>query len=86
MKDGDNQKLDVSGGLGLISSRLNMEGPLIKNKGSFTINARRTYVDLFTRLLQILPSKKVSFISTTSMPKRILFNDKNRIFFRIFRF
>jgi hypothetical protein len=50
MNDGNNQKYKVSGGIGLISSRLNVEGPLDKDKGSFTISARRTYADLFLRL------------------------------------
>jgi len=74
MKDGEQSKIGCQWWVGADLLRLNMEGPLIKNKGSFTINARRTYVDLFTRLaFRYFQSKKVSFISTTSMPKRILF-------------
>ena len=49
MKDGDNKGYDVSGGLGLISSRINIEGPIVKNKGSFMISGRRTYADLFLK-------------------------------------
>src|SRR5436189_4230593 len=37
MNDGNNQKFGVSGGIGLISSRLNVEGPIVKEKGSFMI-------------------------------------------------
>src|SRR5882724_6779561 len=82
MKDGNNQKLDVSGGLGLISSRLNMEGPLIKNKGSFTINARRTYVDLFTRLASDTSIKKSKlYFYDLNAKANFILNDKNRIFF-----
>ena len=44
------KKYHVSGGLGLISSRLTIEGPIIKNKASFILSGRRTYIDLFTRL------------------------------------
>jgi hypothetical protein len=51
MSDGNNQKFHVNGGLGLISSRLTVEGPLKRDKGSFMVSARRTYVDLFTKLL-----------------------------------
>lgn len=50
MKDGNNKKLNVSGGLGLISSRLTVEAPIVKDKGAFVISGRRTYLDLFTRL------------------------------------
>ena len=48
MKDGNNQNYSVSGGVGLIASRLNLEGPIVKNKGSFLLSARRTYADVFT--------------------------------------
>ena len=50
MKDGNDQHLKVAGGIGLISSRLNVEGPIVKDKGSFMISARRTYADLFLKL------------------------------------
>jgi len=48
--DGNNQKFGMSGGIGLISSRINVEGPIVKDKGSFDISARRTYADLFLAL------------------------------------
>ena len=50
MNDGNNQKYGVSGGVGLIASRLNVEGPIVKDKGSFTVSARRTYADMFLKL------------------------------------
>jgi hypothetical protein len=50
MKDGDNKDYDVSGGIGLISSRINVEGPIVKDKGSFIVSGRRTYADLFLKL------------------------------------
>ncbi len=49
MNDGNNQRYNVSGGLGLISSKLNVEGPLVKDKSSFLITGRRTYADLFLK-------------------------------------
>lgn len=46
MKDGNREKLHGEGGIGLIASRLVLEGPLTKNKkGSFLISGRRTYLD-----------------------------------------
>ena len=50
MNDGNNQHFSGSGGIGLISSRLNLEGHIVKDNGSFTISARRTYADLFLKL------------------------------------
>jgi hypothetical protein len=47
MKDGDPNKFNASGGIGLISSRLYLDGPIKKNKGSFMIAGRRTYADAF---------------------------------------
>ncbi|TAH26685.1 MAG: TonB-dependent receptor [Cytophagales bacterium] len=51
MAEGSKEKFGVKGGLGLISSRLSIEGPIIKNKISFIVSARRTYVDLFTPMI-----------------------------------
>jgi hypothetical protein len=49
MNEGNNKRYNVSGGLGLISSRLNVEGPIVKDKSSFLITGRRTYVDVFLK-------------------------------------
>lgn len=49
MNDGNNKEFHVKGGIGLISSRLTIEGPIVKNKGSFIVSARRTYIDLFMK-------------------------------------
>jgi hypothetical protein len=50
MNDGNNQDYDVSGGIGLISAKLNVEGPIVKDKSSFLITGRRTYADVFLKL------------------------------------
>ena len=50
MNDGNNQDFNVSGGVGLISAKLNIEGPIEKDKSSFLITGRRTYVDMFLKL------------------------------------
>jgi hypothetical protein len=51
MKDGNNKKLGVEGSVGLIASRLTVEGPIIKDKTSFIVSARRTYVDVLAQPL-----------------------------------
>ncbi len=57
MKEGNSKKLSGAGGLGLISSRLQLEGPFHKGKGSFMVTGRRTYADLF---LKVLPDTNVN--------------------------
>lgn len=52
MKEGNNQKFHVAGGLGLITSNLTIEGPIVKDKASFIVSARRTYIDLILKPLK----------------------------------
>ncbi len=51
MKDGNNQKVQVEGGIGLIASRVSVQGPIKKDKSSFIVSARRTYVDAIAKPL-----------------------------------
>jgi hypothetical protein len=50
MRDGNSKKFGATGGLGLISSRLTLEGPIVKDKGSFMLSGRRSYADIFLGL------------------------------------
>jgi len=67
MNDGNNQKFGATGGIGLIASRLTVDGPLFDNKGSFIVSARRSYADLFTGLAS----------DTTTKHSKIYFYDVN---------
>ncbi|MEJ0055998.1 MAG: TonB-dependent receptor [Bacteroidota bacterium] len=58
MRDGNNQKFSVSGGIGTVASRLNVEGPIKKGKGSFIVSARRTYADAFMKAFSSDPQIK----------------------------
>ncbi|KQS41571.1 TonB-dependent receptor [Pedobacter sp. Leaf194] len=49
MDDGNNKEFKFQGGIGLIASRIKAEGPIVKDKGSFMVSFRRTYIDLFLR-------------------------------------
>ena len=51
MKEGDMHKFHGSGGIGLLSAKLALEGPIVKNKASFMVSGRRTYSDLIYRPL-----------------------------------
>ncbi len=52
MKEGNNKDFKVDGGIGLIASRLSLQGPIIKNKASFIISGRRTYATELAQLAQ----------------------------------
>ena len=45
MKEGDMNKYKVDAGIGLLSSRATVQGPIIKDKASFIVSGRRTYID-----------------------------------------
>lgn len=61
LREGDRQHYHVEGGLGLISSRLTVEGPIGKGKGSFILSGRRTYFDVFTRAYNRANTTKEDF-------------------------
>jgi hypothetical protein len=48
--DGSTKEFEGTGGIGLLASRLTIDGPIVKDEGSFIVSARRTYADLFLRL------------------------------------
>lgn len=60
MKEGNNKKFQVDGGIGLIASRLSIQGPIIKDKASFMVSGRRTYIDALIK----------PFVSSTSAFKK----------------
>jgi CarboxypepD_reg-like domain/TonB-dependent Receptor Plug Domain len=49
MKDGNDKEFHGQGGIGLISSRLTLEGPIVKDRSSFVVSARRTYIDVLAK-------------------------------------
>jgi len=71
MNEGNNKEFHVSGGIGIIASRVAIEGPLFKNKGSFMIAARRTYADIFLKFL----SRKG--VDSTARKSTLYFYDLN---------
>jgi len=80
MKEGNNRNYQASGGIGLISSRLTLEGPIQKEKSSFIISGRRTYADLFARLSSDLKDIKLYFYDL-NIKANFAINDKNKIYF-----
>ena len=49
MKEGNNQEFHTDGGIGIIASRLTIQGPIIKDTCSYLISGRRTYIDVLTK-------------------------------------
>jgi len=81
MKDGNNKRFGATGGIGLISSRLTLEGPIQKDKSSFIISGRRTYADIFLGFSndETVKNSKLFFYDL-NMKANYRLNDKNRIF------
>lgn len=79
MNEGNNQNMGVSGGIGLISSKLNVEAPIQKGKSSFLITGRRTYADMFLKLTDQFKDNQLYFYDlNTKFNYR--FSDKDRLF------
>lgn len=81
MKEGNSKQFSFSGGIGLISSRLTIEGPIVKNKGSFIISGRRTYVDMFLRLSKNEDlNKSILYFYDLNLKANYRIGEKDRIF------
>ncbi len=86
MKEGNSQKLQVDGGIGIIASRLTIQGPIKKDKASFIISGRRTYIDLLAKPYFKYGNPKSDFAGTSyyffdlnaKLNWRI--SDKNRLY------
>ncbi|WP_440134611.1 TonB-dependent receptor [Chitinophaga sancti] len=80
MKEGNNKDYRVSGGLGLISSRLTIEGPVQKDKSSFIISGRRTYADLFAKISPDFKDIQLYFYDL-NVKANLAVNDRNKLYF-----
>ncbi len=89
MKEGNMHELHGSGSIGLISSRINLEGPIEKGKSSFIFSARRTYLDVIAKPFMALASTISESSSTTggyffhdlNLKMNHKFSDKSRLYF-----
>ncbi|CAH0248113.1 TonB-dependent receptor [Chryseobacterium sp. Bi04] len=79
MKDGNNQDYNVNGGIGLISSRLSVEGPIQKEKSSFIVSGRRTYADLFLKTNKDYKDNKLYFYDL-NLKANYQLNENNRLY------
>ncbi len=81
MKDGNSKKFSAAGGIGIISSRLTLEGPIVDENTSFLLSGRRTYADLFFPLSKDENIKKTKlFFYDLNFKLNHRFNDNNRLY------
>ncbi|SEK64582.1 TonB-dependent receptor [Parapedobacter koreensis] len=81
MLDGNKKRLGAEGGVGLIASRLKIDGPIVKDKGSFMVSGRRTYADLFLKLAndESINSSRLYFYDLNAKANYRI-NEKNALF------
>ncbi len=81
MNEGNSKRFSTSGGIGLISSRLTIEAPIVKDKGSFIISGRRTYADLFLNFSSDELQKNTTlYFYDLNMKANYRIGEKDRIF------
>ncbi len=81
MKEGNNKEYSGTGGIGSISSRLTLEGPIQQNISSFIVSGRRTYADLFLPFSTDTTIRKNRlYFYDINAKANYRFSDKNRIF------
>ncbi len=79
--DGNDKEFGATGGIGLLDSRLTVDGPIEKNLGSFIISGRRTYADLFLRLSSDTTINRVRlYFYDLNAKVNYTFGDKDRVF------
>jgi len=76
-KDGNNKEFHLSGGLGVISSRLTAEGPMFNDKGSFLIAGRGSYAHLFLKMADT--DNSVAFYDL-NLKSNYQINSKNKLY------
>lgn len=76
-KDGNNKQFHGTGGIGTLASRFMIEGPLKKDKSSFILSARRSYVDLF-----LMAANQDNLVNFHDINAKVnwKYNNKNRFF------
>jgi outer membrane receptor protein involved in Fe transport len=79
MKEGNNKDYVVNGGLGLISSRVSIEGPIQNDKSSFILSGRRTYADMFLKATEKFKDNILYFYDL-NMKANYTINAKNKIY------
>ncbi|MFY0673030.1 MAG: carboxypeptidase-like regulatory domain-containing protein [Bacteroidia bacterium] len=77
MNEGTTEKFSATGGVGILSSRLTLNIPVIKNKGGITISGRRTYID---QMFKLTGSELPYYFYDFNLKGNYIIDQKNRIY------
>lgn len=87
MKDGNMKKFSGNFSIGLISSKLSLEGPIIKDKTSFMLSARRTYLDIlaqpiimYANTMNDTDGSGGAYFHDYNLKLNHIFNDRSRLY------
>ena len=84
-KDGDMNEYHGSASIGLLTSRINLEGPIVKGKTSFSLSGRTTYISAITRPLARLDDFTLSYwFYDLNLKVNHKFSDNDRIYFALY--
>jgi outer membrane receptor for ferrienterochelin and colicin len=88
MKDGNMKRMEGNFSIGLISSKLSLEGPIVKDKTSFIISARRTYLDVLAQPIIAMYNKNDdesvkagAYFHDLNLKVNHIFSDRSRLYF-----
>lgn len=84
-REGNKDSIKGSGGVGIISSRVSLEGPVIKGRSSFIVSARRTYID---QVAKLLAKKEVGnngyYFGDINLKADFIIDNKNKLDFTFY--
>ena len=80
MRDGNSKEWGATGGIGLISSRLTVEGPIVKDKGSILLSGRRTYADVVMKAVSDLADSLTFYFYDFNLKANYVFGEKDRMY------
>lgn len=82
LKEGNSTKIKGIASIGLISSKFSIDGPMLGNKATFYVSARRTYFDLVTRAISLINDNNIFsyYFNDFTLKANYKLNDKNRLY------
>lgn len=85
MKEGNIKKFAGTGSIGILTSKLTLEAPVVKDKGAILLSGRRTYIDLFTRAMHKMAPEKIKneipfYFYDLNAKGNYIINDNNRLY------
>ncbi len=82
--NGNMQSYNINGSVGILAAKLSIDGPIVKNKASFFVSMRRTYFDMYLKLLDDFKDNVMNFYDINARVDYNI-NDKNKLFVSFFK-